>query len=194
MPQKKLKSFEDDDTECLWIQFDNIRLMVSDKEIVLGGLQLHDMHIDLYQRLLKSHFPLLNGLSSTLNVAPVGKWIENYVQVYHCRNNHWITASTIGCKDREVNVYDSLYTVLDSATKTKIEKAFPDSNMRTILPPVQKQDGVKDCGLFAVAFATFLAFGNSPQSLSLHHFDQNKLRLHYVSCLEQQIVTEFPSN
>ncbi len=81
----------------------------------------------------------------------MGKWLENYVQVYHCRNNHWITVTTVGCKEGEINVYDSLYTTLDSATKTKIEKTFPNSNIDILLPPAQKQDGVKDCGLFALA-------------------------------------------
>lgn len=30
--------------------------------------------------------------------------------------------STVGCKDGEVNVYDSLYYDIDNATKVKIEK------------------------------------------------------------------------
>ncbi len=90
-------------------------------------------------------------------------------------------------------MYDSLYTTLDSATQTKIENTFPDSNIEILLPPAQKQDGVKDCGLFALASATFFAFGNSPHSLLLH-FDQKKLPTHYVSCVEQQIVMEFPLN
>ena len=167
-------------------------MTVSDKNIVIEGLELHDMHINVYQMLLKKRFQLLNGLS-TLNVAAIGKWVENYIQVYHCRSNHWITVSTMGCKDGEVSVYDSLYTELDSVTKNNIEKMF-DPSVKILLPAVQKQNGVKDCGLFALAFATFLAFRKSHQPLLLHHFDLKKLRLHLISCLEEGVVSEFPSN
>ena len=108
----------------------------------------------------------------------MGKWIGNFLQVYHCRNNHWITASTIGCKIGIVNIYDSLYTDIDQLTKSKVEETFPDLKITIMVLPVQKQFGVKDCGLFSLAFATYLAFGNSPESLSVHQFDPKKLREH----------------
>ena len=39
--------------------------------------------------------------------------------------------------------------------------------------PVQKQVGVKDCGLFALAFATLLAFRKTPPHyVPLNYFDQ----------------------
>ena len=142
--------------------------------------------------LFKSRFPTLKGLYLPLKTPLMGSWTDNFVQVYHCRGNHWITVSTLGCKDGEINVYDSLYTSIDSGTKCKIEDTFPESDLTIVLPPVQRQDGVKDCGLFALAFATFLAFSNSPQSLSLHRFDQKSFREHYVSSIELKQIKEFP--
>ncbi len=175
-----------------WNRLHNIILTESDKEVVVTGLELNDLHIDMYQKLLIAHFPTLKGLSSPLKLPSMGSWTDNYVQVYHCRSNHWITVSTLGCKDGDINVYDSMYKSIDSGTKYKIEDTFPDSDLTIILPSVQQQDGAKDCGLFALAFATFLAFGNSPETLSLHWFDQKSFREHYMSCIESKQVTQFP--
>lgn len=189
-PQKKCKQFKDDDE---WVRWGSgLILRVSDRDAVLMGHELNDKHIDLYQKLLKKQFPYMMGLSSPLKVSVMRSWVEYYAQIYHCRNNHWIVASTFGCKDGVVNVYDSLYTDIDSTTKCQIEDVFPDSDISIILPSVQKQNGVKDCGLFAIAFATFLAFGNDPLLLSLHQFDQKNLRKHFMSCLELKCISEFP--
>lgn len=193
-PTKKIKLSKNEESggEEEWIRFGTIILSVSDKEAVVTGLELNDLHIEIYQKLLKVRFPNLKGLSSPLKVLPVGSWTDNYVQVCHCRSNHWIAVTTLGCKDGEINVYDSMYKTIDSGTKCKIEETFPNSALTIALPPVQQQDGVKDCGLFALAFATFLAFGNNPQALSLHKFDQKSFREHFVSSIELNNVTEFP--
>ena len=153
-PPKRYKQCPGDDET--WVCWGNsgVCLRMSDKETVLLGLELNDIHIDMFQKLLKDQFPLLNGLSSPLKVSVTGKWIGNFLQVYHCRNNHWITASTIGCKIGIVNIYDSLYT--DQLTRSKVEETFPDLKITIMVLPVQKQFGVKDCGLFSLAFATYL--------------------------------------
>ena len=49
------------------------------------------------------------------------------------------------------------------------------------MAPVQQQVGGKDCGLFAVAFATELANGGDPVKVQ---YDQCAMREHYYSCLE----------
>ena len=48
-----------------------------------------------------------------------------------------------------------LCTRVDSQTISSLERIFSVSNLKCFLPPVQKQKGMKDCGTFAVAFATF---------------------------------------
>ena len=42
---------------------------------------------------MQNQFPHIKGLSSTLSPSSVGFWLNNYVQIFHCRNNHWITVS-----------------------------------------------------------------------------------------------------
>lgn len=190
MPPPKKKKLSDD----VWICWENsgLRLTMADRETVVVGEELNDMHIDTYQKMLKALFPGLCGLSSPLKVSVMRNWHENFIQVYFCRGNHWFTASTIGCCVKEVKVYDSLYNDIDLDSKAKIQKTFCDSDIKITSIPVQKQIGVKDCGLFALAFATFLAFGKTPPHLiSLHQFEQSSLRKHYLYCMECKEVSEF---
>ncbi len=79
-----------------------------DRQTVLTGEKLNDMHIDMYQKLLQALFPDIKGLSTTLKVSQIGDWCEQFLQVFFCRGDHWFTASTIGCSIGEVKIYDSL--------------------------------------------------------------------------------------
>ena len=54
---------------------------------------------------------------------------------------------------------------------------------------VQQQVGVKDCGLFAVAFAVEVCQKNDPSSVS---YDQSKMRSHFASCLQKGHLDTFP--
>ena len=83
-------------------------------------------------------------------------------------------------------MYDSLYTDVDDGTKCKIEKVLR-SKIKFNMATVQKQVGSTDCGVFAVAFATSLAFGRSgfmPQ--------QDRLRPHLQRCFEERYIQPFP--
>ena len=45
---------------------------------------------------------------------------------------------------------------------------------------VQKQEGSKDCGLFAIAIMTSLAHDENPSEIT---YDQSKFRSHLIECL-----------
>ena len=160
-------------------------LRMSDKAVLLSH-ELDDKIIGAAQKLLLSKFPSLNGLRSTLLQDHIRVWVNNYVQIFHCRSNHWITVSTIGCQPGEIKVYDSLYDDVDVTTKNKLEKTFA-SNLRYITPRLQKQKGTIDCGLFAVAFATNLAYGRNT-----FKFDQSQMHHHLIACFEASKITVFP--
>ena len=49
--------------------------------------------------------------------------------------------------------------------------------------PVQQQAGSTDCGLFAIAFATDLAFGEDPVKIS---YQQCAMREHFAKCLQNE--------
>ena len=69
-------------------------------------------------------------------------------------------------------------------TIRKIRQVFAISRIKCILPCVQKQHGITDCGLFAIAIATYLAFGNDPKTLEAHKCEQTNLRSHLIFSLE----------
>ena len=67
-------------------------------------------------------------------------------------------------------------------------KRFFGSSITFNLPNVQKQVGFTDCELFAIAFATDLAFGKT----SKFEFQQSSLRPHLKACFEVKCIHIFP--
>ena len=113
------------------------------------------------------------------------------MQIIHCRGSHWIVASTMNnCKQDEVIMFDSLYTSIDEDTKAIITNIFQVSDSpRVKYVKTQEQVGTNDCGLFAIATATAIAFGSDPLSLT---FNQGEMRRHLYLCFEEGLLIEFP--
>ena len=84
-----------------WLQFGNISLYSNDKEDVVDGQWLTDLHMNAVQYMLKSQFPYVSGLHSTL----ICKSGPAEIQILFVNNNHWITVST-KCDGADVIVYD----------------------------------------------------------------------------------------
>ena len=53
---------------------------------------------------------------------------------------------------------------------------------------IQKQQGFKDCGLFAIANATSICYGDDPMALV---YEQHGMRQHLLNCLEKGEMTTF---
>ena len=154
----------------------------------MTGKELTDMHINAALKLLLYQFPSFQGLHNTLGQQHIGFWVNIYIQIWHSRQCHWITVSSVGCKTGEINVYDSLYSDLDEVTKCKEQRVFGSSTGITFnFPNVQRQVELTDCGLFTVAFATSLAFGQD-----VFEFQQDKLRSHLKVCFEEKYIRMFP--
>ena len=88
--------------------------LIEQKVDIMKGEMLSDITINAAQCLLKKQFPNLRGLQPTLyqqkNHSAGGVMLENQLQIIHCRENHWIVVSSVGCTEDTVNIYDSLYT------------------------------------------------------------------------------------
>ena len=54
---------------------------------------------------------------------------------------------------------------------------------------VSKQSGSVDCGLFAIAYITDIAFGRDP---SFHVYTQKEMSQHFFKCIEQKKIEPFP--
>ena len=73
-------------------------------------------------------------------------------------------------------VYDSAYMKWDNQSLLPIMKQFWCQMSRIcIVNGVQKQSGSEDCGLFAIAFATSIAFGQDPLKTT---YTQSFMRKH----------------
>ena len=157
---------------------------------VCAGEQLTDKHMNLAQNLVSSKYKNVYGLESTLTLHKAkripARCAKNFLQIMHCRSNHWIVASTILSYPR-VTVYDSLYDTVDDNT-SKILKQVLGTKVEVDINNDKKQVGFNDCRLFAIANCVSLAGSNTPSS----NFDQAKMRQHLVDCIESLNLTMFP--
>ena len=138
-----------------------------------------------------SKFKDVYGLKSTLTLhkstrVPV-YCIKSFLQIMHCRTNHWITASTI-LSYPKVAIYDSLFDSVDANTSAILKQLF-GPKVEVVINNDRKQVGVEDCGLFAIANCICLAERSLPGS-----YDQLKMRSHLVECIEHLNFTVFPCN
>ncbi len=88
-----------------------------------------------------------------------------YIQIVHVNSNHWITIEGV-CGDL-VRVYDSKYRSLANRTKKIISVLTkPSGNfIDAVMEHTQMQRGYSDCGVYAIAFAVDLCFGQHPANL-----------------------------
>ena len=109
----------------------------------------------------------------------------------HCASqHHWTITTTIGSKGNNVLVFDSIFGNVDEQTKKVIFNLFQSSSAKKLrVVNSQKQKGSKDCGLFAIAFATALAYGQNPSKLK---YDQSSMRSHLAHCFHKGKLVPFP--
>ena len=139
------------------------------------------------QVLLCHQFPHIIGLYSTL-LQHQKPSCPLELQIIHSRNNHWIVCSTITSLPWQIDVYDTLFNTLDHSTTTVVENLFGEE-LEINMVPVQKQVGGLDCGPFAIAIVTSLAFDVPPQN---RRFDQQLMRYHIMDCFQKKCMTTFP--
>ena len=153
-------SVERKNLDSEWVKTGCISLLISHKKKILNGDELNDAIMSFAQKLLKKQFPNINGLQNTLLQAKKNMDTSGLqrLQVIHSRGNHWIIASTVHDEGPDkVMIYDSLYDNIDAGTCAVICDLFGPAAVPEIVK-VHKQQGVRDCGLFAVAFATAVCF------------------------------------
>ena len=72
---------DDEVVENDWVHIGKILLKAKDKEVLVDGLELNDLHVNASQTLLKNQCPFVNGFTSTLKVASLKGWAPNYIQI-----------------------------------------------------------------------------------------------------------------
>ena len=100
--------------------------------------------------------------------------------------------TTKGCQRNKVSVHDTLFDKLDFETKGVIKKMSALKRAGDIVMiPVQKQQGSKDCGVFAIAIMVSLAFDENPSCVA---YKQNHLRTRLLYCFTKTRFTPFPKD
>ena len=108
---------------------------------------------------------------------------SEFVQILHIGTDHWVCISNIGCLPGNVNLYDSLfYDVVSKEVEHQTNYLLGGDLVKLSVPPVQQQTNGSDCGVFAIAFAVCLAFGNDPRHVN---FDIKNMRPHLATCLKE---------
>ena len=177
-----------------WLRIGTITLYDYDRQTILNGKWLWGTHLSAVQLLLKAQFPHLKGLEDTALVLRAGNTISpGSLQILHVNGNHWLTISTPDSNSSgyEVTVYDSLNFSLSKETKALLAKLLktPKKRLMVRFGNTNKQAEFDECGLFAAAYCTTLAYSQNPSS---YVYDQSALRKHLINCLEAQHIEPFP--
>ena len=120
---------------------------------------LNDNIVDAAQILLKKVCPFQGLQKVSLGMTLIFEVQRGeFIQILNTGAGHWVTISTIGTDHPVVNIYDSaacdeLQQQIASILIT------PHSSIILHFIDVQLQSRSSDCGLFAIAYATALVFG-----------------------------------
>ena len=180
-----------------WLKIGSYVLSLAEREMLCNNDWLTDLHMNSVQVLLKKQFLQIGGLQNTA-VLQSSRIMQSFpdgcgsLQIVHINNNHWVVASTLNCHKSDISVYDSLNSSVDLETQAILTKLLrtPKDIFTIQIAKVNKQSETNDCGAFAVAYCTSLAFGQDPSSVV---YSQEHLRHHLLTCLENQKMSIFPT-
>jgi hypothetical protein len=182
----------------------DLTLSLRDQLAIRNGEALTDIHMECAFFLLKKQFTHVAGLESTLLCqTEQGFTLQNdnaalVVQIHHTGDGgHWVT-STRAAGDDSVAIYDSKLAldpagnpVMSYALQQQLAQIYRlfEKEIRVSIPEMC-QSTEPDCGLYALATATDLCYGNQP---SKRLYDVASLRLHLLKCYQQQNFSPFPA-
>ena len=179
-PTRKEDFNDDQEASRPWIHLEDITLIMAEKKAIETGEMLTDKHINLAQKMLKRQFPDFNGLRLTLLQNKPHRFpTSNTIQIFHIKGNHWVCAATHK-SGKQVLVCDSAYSSWDKASLALLQAQFRCSmGCIKLVNGIQKQAGGTECGLFAIAFATTIAFHGDP---AVTTYNQALMRSHLIHC------------
>jgi len=138
--------------------------------------------------------PSLAGLQDTVLQQNMSFDVprSDFVQFFHMGNCHWVTASNIGLEDpNAVAIYDSLREPISEGTRTLMTQFLhrDPHDVEVKVMAVDRQLNGYDCGVYAIAFATSLVYGQEPTQLKF----EPGMRKHLADCIDAGSITPFPS-
>ena len=114
-----------------------------------------------------------------------------FIQLLHVNGNHWVCLTSTGCPPGHVNLLDSLTKPVISQEIQELAENLLGPNLNSISNiRVPQQTNLSDCGVFAIAFATCLCFGQNPSYVT---FNVARMRPHLIRCLQTGSMHLFPT-
>ena len=125
------------------------------------------------QVLLQKINPLIEGFQRP-TLGPVRNFSVvsgEFVQLLHTGQDHWVCISSVGCPPGTVKLFDSLYhDIISQEVEDQVKYLLADSFQKLQYAPCQQQTTGRDCGISAIAFATSLVLGSTPQDMTFATF------------------------
>ena len=113
-----------------------------------------------------------------------------FIQIVNINNNHWICLSSIHSPPGYVDVYDSLSTPVTQEIIGLAYDLTGPAFQGIHCIPVQQQKDLSDCGVFSIAFAPSLLYGQNVMNVT---YTINQMRPHLMQCLKGGNITPFPT-
>ncbi len=174
------------------------RIDLSKKDLKsIGDFEmLNDTVIHVFQGMMKKQYPETAGLQDPLLGSNLGFSVcsnKPFVQILHDGRLHWIAISTYNCQPGEVCYMDSLFRGrITDKVKQQICSLLHSQNdvLKIKALPVQQQTNGVDCGVYAIAFISYLVFNKKyPVEVT---FDQKVMRHHLIRALAADRLSQFP--
>lgn len=119
---------------------------------------------------------------------------KTWIQILHDNDNHWLVAAAGFGQQEGIMIFDSLMgSEPHRHTSYAVSQISPEKKNKVLkvsIMNVQKQKDGFNCGLFAIANATALAFKLNPSEFV---YDQSDLRAHFLLCCRNRKIEPFPS-
>ena len=177
-----------------WHGWEEQELTDEEIDIIRSNRMLTDISINCAQNILKKQFNV-SGLQDTVLGQGLIRFREEkkrFCQILHNGSLHWVAVSNLNSPEDSIAYFDSLFhgRVKDTI-KLQICKIMKckSSTLTINVQPVQQQTNSVDCGIFSVAFMYYQLCGKNVSLISL---DPEKLRAHFLLCLQNGIFTDFP--
>ena len=171
-----------------------VKILPNDElELIKNNQMLTDTSINLARDILGIQFKMKDRFQDTiLNQKLMFKPKDQFVQILHNKRFYWVIVSNVNSKSGSVDYCDSLFhgrikdhAKLQIANISKTE----NSELEIHIHSYQQQKNGVDCGIFATANAYYILSGIDVPSIRI---GENKMRAHFLQCLEQGCFQPFP--
>lgn len=166
--------------------------------------RLGTSHLLYWMQGLKEKHKEIQGLENPANFYNPSYfpfYNTTFANIVLVNSNHWICVSNFNCIDNQVYIYDSLNIVSKKDEVVKISdlllrmslKETEDINTKTLnvtIKKVSQQRNLTDCGLYCLAFLTFICHKKDPSDYIIKG---TEMRSFFNESIKKKSLAEFPN-